>query len=162
MAFVEIRERRDEPACGRSAIVASSFAADAAEAVAAIEGLWVDLARDLGTSPGSDAFEWIAVTTPADDLTPPQRINYVAAALGSRRDDWPSDLLDITVEGGHYAVFAYQGPHDGLDEFYRQTYNDELPRLAFASRDGQHLERYLPSGNPDVAYAEAWIPVSLT
>jgi hypothetical protein len=144
MAFSDVRPREDHKAYGLSAVVASSFADDAAAQLRDGHRSTVGPTGrlQLGAHPGSDAYEWIAITTPADDSVPPLRINYVAAALDGGSNNWPDAFSsEFVVEGGHYAVFVYQGPHDGLDEFYRATYNDELPQLAMATRDGQHLER---------------------
>mgnify|MGYP006268390213 FL=1 len=146
-------------AIGVAGVVPSSFAPDAAEAVVAIEELWMKLCRHIDASPGDPRWDFVGITTPADEHVPPQRINYVAAVTSQSSLALPQGLDDFTINAGWYAVFNYLGPHDGLDEFYRVTYMEKLPALGLTTRDGQHLERYPSPSDAESISAEAWIPV---
>ena len=76
------------------------------------------------------------------------------------RGEYPNDQQLQDERGSMYAVFLYEGTHEGLDAFYQQVYNVELERHGLSTRDGQHLERYPTSADPERFVAQAWIPVT--
>ena len=119
----------------------------------------MQLCQHIGASPGDPAWDFVGITTPADDQVPPQQIHYVAAVTSQSAAALPSGLTDFTIDEGWYAVFEYEGPHEGLDEFYRATYIEQLPQLGLATRVGQHLERYPSRSTEFTTVAQAWIPV---
>jgi predicted transcriptional regulator YdeE len=144
---------------GASAVVPSSFASDASDAVATIEATWGRLFEAIGCTPDTCTCERIGITTPADDQVPPQRFTYVAAVVIDDESEIAPGLAEANIDAGLYAVFTYDGPHDGLDEFYRRTYMEDLAAAGWRTRDGQHLEKYLPSAQPEHIVSEAWIPI---
>lgn len=146
-------------AIGVAGTVPSSFSPDASSAVAQIESLWMQLCDFIGATPGDPAWDFVGITTPADDHVPPLQINYVAAVSSQSSATLPAGLDEFTIGEGWYAVFDYQGPHDGLDEFYRTTYMYQLPELGLKTRDGEHLERYPSPSTEGITVAHAWIPV---
>jgi predicted transcriptional regulator YdeE len=138
-------------------VVPSSFAPDHADAVPLIEALWVTLRGHLSES-GVDG-PFVGITGPADDVVPPLRITYAASIVVADDLPTPAGLEEGRITPGNYAVFTYEGPHDGLDEFYRVTYNEELPTRDLRTREGQHLEWYPVSERAATVRTEAWIPV---
>lgn len=165
-SFVDARYLTLNPlqAVGLSAIVPSSFAADADSATEQIERLWGQLFARLGVQPGSADWDFVGITTPADELVPPHRITYCAVVTEQSvsplpRDREAFDLEAFDLTGGPYVIFTYEGPHDGLDEFYREVYLETLPTLQLRTREGQHLERYPTPRSPETMRAQAWIPI---
>lgn len=147
-------------AIGVSGVVPSSFAPDASDSAVQIEALWGQLFSALGIQPGTPGWDFVGVTTPADDLVPPHRITYCAVVTELSTTPLPALLDEFVLDGGEYIVFGYEGPHDGLDTFYQETYMHRLPEFDVATREGQHLERYPAGGSADVMRAEAWIPIT--
>ncbi len=147
-------------AIGVSGVVPSSFSPDAAASTAEIEKLWGALFTALGTTPGSPEWTFVGITSPADELVPPHLITYVAAVLVDDAASNETGLEELVLAAGMYAVFLYEGTHEGLDAFYQQVYNVELERHGLSTRDGQHLERYPTSADPERFVAQAWIPVT--
>ena len=120
----------------------------------------MQLCQHIGAAPGDPAWDFVGITTPADDQVPPRQINYVAAVSSQSESALPNGLSEFTITEGWYAVFNYEGPHDGLDDFYRETYMERLPQLGLTTRDGEHLERYPSPSSQTVVVAQAWIPVN--
>ena len=143
-----------------SAVVPSSFATDATDAAPVISLLWQELCARLGTNFDSSDYEFVGVSTPADDLVPPHRITYVATALPTGDATDPGGLADFELEGGSYVVFPYRGPVSGLDDFYTAAYMREVPALGLSTRAGQHLEMYLAAVTESQIAIEAWIPIN--
>ena len=154
-----VTERAPQTGWSLSAVVPLSFAPDAAQAAAAIESLWQQLCDVLGTTLDSSDYEFVGVSTPADDLVPPHRISYAATALPRVASDAPDSLATFSLEGGPYVVFSYRGPLAGLDDFYNAAYMREMPALGLSSRDGQHLEKYVAAVTDSDIAIEAWIPI---
>ncbi len=155
--FLDVPQSR---AIGVSGVVPSSFSPNAAASTPEIEKLWGTLFTALGTTPGSPEWTFVGITSPADALIPPHLITYVAAVLVDEAFSNETGLQEIIIGAGRYAVFLYEGTHDGLDAFYQQVYNVELDKHGLSTRDGQHLERYPTADDPDVFVAEAWIPIN--
>ena len=158
LVIVEVPPQR---LAGVRGVVPSSFSEDATSADDLIQELWARLRDVLGAELVSSEPDFIGVTTPYDDHVPPKRIQFVAAI--SIPDSFPiqAELEEVALIGGTYAVFAYEGPGDGLDDFYRKTYLEELPASDWRSRDGQHLEKVLPGSTNHNFKVEAWVPVEL-
>ncbi|MEI6700951.1 MAG: GyrI-like domain-containing protein [Actinomycetota bacterium] len=147
-------------AIGVRGVVSSSFSPDAADSTVEIEKLWIALFTALGTTPGSPEWTFVGITSPADDLVPPHFITYAAAVLVDDAFSKETGLEEFSIGAGTYAVFLYEGTHEGLDAFYQQVYNVELDQHGLSTRDGEHLERYPTSNDSALFVAEAWIPVS--
>jgi|GEM_PF-5050321 len=60
----------------------------------------------------------------------------------------PSPLFGSELPEGRYAVFAYDGPIDQLDELYRDIYSLWFPQSGLAPGGHPPVERYLSRG-PD-------------
>ncbi len=154
-----IEERVACTAVGITATVPSSFAPDAADAAAVIAALWEMVTAALGTPGVTDDFEYIGITGPADDLVPPHRITYSASVTEHSAGPLPTTFDAFIIDGGRYAVFSFLGTVGEVDDFYRSAYDEGLRDLGCTTRDGQHLERMLPSEHPALLNLEAWIPI---
>uniref|UniRef100_A0A182SBB9 HTH araC/xylS-type domain-containing protein n=1 Tax=Anopheles maculatus TaxID=74869 RepID=A0A182SBB9_9DIPT len=53
----------------------------------------------------------------------------------------------ITLPGGEYAMFCYQGPSSGLQDFILMLYGTCLPALGLTRRKGHDIERFYPKGD---------------
>ncbi|WP_029684565.1 MDR efflux pump AcrAB transcriptional activator RobA [Tatumella saanichensis] len=76
-----------------------------------------------------------------------QEILYTTAVSDQ---DAPSSLQTaqkITLEGGDYVQFTYQGPKEKLQDFILVLYSTCMPTLGLTRRAGQDIERfYTPGG----------------
>ncbi|MGL9750771.1 MAG: MDR efflux pump AcrAB transcriptional activator RobA [Symbiopectobacterium sp.] len=69
----------------------------------------------------------------------------------------------ITLPGGEYALFVYEGPMDALQDFIISLYDTCLPTFKLTRRDGCDAERFIPNGMkedgpPKVIRCEYLIP----
>jgi len=154
-----IEERETSTAVGITATVPSSFAPDGANAAPVIAALWEMVTSVLGTQGVSAEREYVGITGPADDLVPPHRITYSATVTEHSAGPLPTTFDAFIIDGGRYAVFSFLGTVGEVDDFYRSTYDEGLRDLGCTTRDGQHLERMLPSEHPALLNLEAWIPI---
>ena len=92
----------------------------------------------------------------------------IAAPIVDRMQ--PSDDVNvITVYGGRYLVYRYQGPYEKLGEANAKVYGEMLPRSGEKVRLGngvmeqcQMFERYLndpETMQPEDLVTEIWIPI---
>lgn len=147
-------------AVGLEAIVPSSFAPDAGDSARLIAELWAELMTCLGATPDSTDWDFVGITTPADDVVPPQRIRYVAGVTTKSAAPLPTGLTAYTIGGGDYAVIRYSGPQSEVDDFYREVYLSELDKRNLSTRSGEHLERLLGAQTGEHIELEAWVPVN--
>ncbi|MCL2898823.1 MDR efflux pump AcrAB transcriptional activator RobA [Brenneria tiliae] len=74
----------------------------------------------------------------------------------------------ITLPGGEYALFIYEGPTDGLQDFIVTLYDTCLPTLKLVRRKEYDIERFHPTdeaketknGPPEIIRCEYLIPIS--
>lgn len=50
----------------------------------------------------------------------------------------------VTLEGGEYVMFFYEGPGTGVQEFILTVYGTCMPMLNLTRRKGQDIERFYP------------------
>jgi AraC family transcriptional activator of mar-sox-rob regulon len=55
----------------------------------------------------------------------------------------------VILQGGEYALFTYQGPVDGLQDFILTLYGTCLPSMKLTRRRGHDIERFFPKGGPN-------------
>lgn len=80
-----------------------------------------------------------------------------------------ADVGIITIHGGRYIVYSYQGPYEGLAEANARIYGELLPQSGEKIRTGdgvlehcQMFERYLndpETTSPEELQTEIWIPI---
>ncbi|MEL7628157.1 MDR efflux pump AcrAB transcriptional activator RobA [Pectobacterium aroidearum] len=73
----------------------------------------------------------------------------------------------ITLPGGDYAMFVYEGPKDGLQDFIITLYDTCLPTLQLTRRKGCDAERFHPNCDagseiPAIIRCEYLIPIQHT
>ncbi|HEJ7041103.1 TPA: MDR efflux pump AcrAB transcriptional activator RobA [Serratia liquefaciens] len=51
------------------------------------------------------------------------------------------------LQGGEYAMFSYEGPASGLQDFILTLYGTCLPALKLTRRKGHDIERFYPKGD---------------
>jgi len=54
------------------------------------------------------------------------------------------DSHPVSLEGGDYVQFDYEGPGTGLQEFILTIYGTCMPSLNLTRRKGQDIERFFP------------------
>lgn len=104
-------------------------------------------------------------TTPAAEC----RADVCIAAPVIDRMQSTTDVNIITVHGGRYLVYRYQGPYENLGEANAKVYGEMLPRSGEKIRMGdgvieqcQMFERYLndpENTRPEDLVTEIWIPI---
>ncbi|CAI1041329.1 Right origin-binding protein [Serratia grimesii] len=53
----------------------------------------------------------------------------------------------LVLQGGEYAMFSYEGPASGLQDFILTVYGTCLPALKLTRRKGHDIERFYPKGD---------------
>ncbi len=104
-------------------------------------------------------------TTPADEC----RTDVCIAAPIIEQMESTADVHTITIYGGRYLVYRYQGPYDKLGEVNAIVYGELLPNSGEKVRIGDGViehcnmfERYLndpESTAPENLLTEIWIPI---
>ena len=104
-------------------------------------------------------------TTPADEC----RTDVCIAASIIEQMKPTADVHIITIYGGRYLVYRYQGPYDKLGEVNAIVYGELLPNSGEKVRTGDGViehcnmfERYLndpESTAPENLLTEIWIPI---
>lgn len=103
-------------------------------------------------------------TTPADQC----RVDVCIAASIVASLSPSADVSIITVYGGKFLVYRYQGPYDRLGEVNAKVYGELLPKSGKAIRpcgiieQCQMFEKYLNDPEtvaPEDLITELWIPI---
>ena len=104
-------------------------------------------------------------TTPADNC----RADVCIAASVVEKMQPTSDVDIITIYGGRYLVYHYQGPYEILGEVNAKVYGELLPKSGEKIKLGngvlehcQMFERYLndpETTQPEDLVTEIWIPI---
>ncbi len=73
-----------------------------------------------------------------------QEVFYTTALTPEMANGHLQDAHPVTLEGGEYVMFTYDGPGDGLQEFILTVYGTCMPMLNLTRRKGQDIERFFP------------------
>ena len=106
---------------------------------------------------------------PATTLAAECRADVCIAASVVEKMQPTSDVNIITVYGGRYLVYRYQGPYEKLGEVNAKIYGELLPQSGEKVKQGdgviehcQMFERYLndpETTRPKNLVTEIWIPI---
>ncbi len=94
-----------------------------------------------------------------------QEVFYTTAILPEQANGCPHEAHPVTLEGGEYVQFSYEGPTSGIQDFILTLYGTCMPTLNLTRRHGQDIERFYPShkdkveANPQKLRCEYLIPV---
>ncbi|WP_058912161.1 MDR efflux pump AcrAB transcriptional activator RobA [Entomohabitans teleogrylli] len=94
-----------------------------------------------------------------------QEVFYTTALAPELANGHIPDAEAVTLEGGDYVQFNYEGPGTGLQEFILTIYGTCMPSLNLTRRRGQDIERFFPAENareqdrPMMVRCEYLIPV---
>ncbi len=120
--------------------------------------LWLEFIDHLVRNGVALDGELYGVSWPADELVPPQQINYFC---GLESADPLPFLETLQLDGGNYFVYHCDVPANALDSGFQDAYMRALPESGLRSRPGQHLEIYGDEYDPnsDRARFRILIPV---
>lgn len=90
-----------------------------------------------------------------------QEILYTTAIADNNFAQRLASVQSITLEGGDYVQFSYEGPKEGLQEFIIMLYSTCMPTLNLIRRAGQDVERFhIPNGvAPSTLRCDYLIPI---
>lgn len=94
-----------------------------------------------------------------------QEVFYTTAILPEQAQGCTREAQPVTLEGGEYVQFNYEGPTSGIQEFILTIYGTCMPTLNLTRRHGKDIERFYPSHkdraeeNPERLRCEYLIPV---
>ena len=72
-----------------------------------------------------------------------QEVFYTTALTPEMANGHLQNAHPVTLEGGDYVQFTYEGPGTGVQEFILTVYGTCMPALGLTRRRGQDIERYL-------------------
>lgn len=101
---------------------------------------------------------------PNKDKDDEQEILYTAALEPHDLPEGVAPGEPVTLPGGEYALFTYEGPTDELQDFIITLYDTCLPTLGLIVRRGFSVERFYTDGTekdapPEFIHCEYLIPV---
>jgi len=125
----------------------SSFNAEADSGAKFGDQLWQKFIQLVVSADLNPQRKMYGVSWPADNLTPPQLINYFVGFqdIGENYSDKFSNLI---LTGGNYFEFTYKGSPRDIDNGFIVAYTSALPKSGLKSREGQHLEIYSEDFDP--------------
>ncbi|MGX8941501.1 MDR efflux pump AcrAB transcriptional activator RobA [Symbiopectobacterium sp. Eva_TO] len=103
-------------------------------------------------------------TRPSKDKEDEHDVLYTTAVEPKHVSEGVHPGEPITLPGGEYALFVYEGPTDALQDFIISLYDTCLPTFELTRRDGCDAERFTPNGTkedgpPKVIRCEYLIPI---
>lgn len=81
---------------------------------------------------------------PSTEKDDEQEIFYTTALMTESVINELPDAYPVTLEGGEYVQFEYQGPISGFQDFILMLYGTCMPMLTLTRRQGQDIERFFP------------------
>lgn len=84
-------------------------------------------------------------TRPSPEKDDEQEVMYTTALSPELIDDHIQNCHPVTIEGGEYMQFTYEGLGTGLQEFIFFVYGTVMPALGLTRRRGVDIERYFPA-----------------
>jgi len=73
-----------------------------------------------------------------------QEVFYTTALPPELAENCLPNAHAVTLDGGDYVQFDYEGPGTGLQEFILTVYGTCMPSLNLTRRKGQDIERFFP------------------
>lgn len=104
-------------------------------------------------------------TRPSLEKDDEQEVFYTTALPQEHANGYVPSAQPVTLEGGEYVMFTYEGLGTGVQEFILKVYGTCMPMLNLTRRKGQDIERYYPAedaktgGRPINLRCEFLIPV---
>jgi len=75
-----------------------------------------------------------------------QEVLYTTALEPDQVPDKVQEGQPLVLPGGEFAMFSYEGPTEGLQDFILTVYGTCLPALQLTRRKGHDIERFYPKG----------------
>lgn len=104
-------------------------------------------------------------TRPSLEKDDEQEVFYTTALPQEHANGYVPSAQPVTLQGGEYVMFTYEGLGTGVQEFILTVYGTCMPMLTLPRRKGQDIERYYPAedaktgGRPINLRCEFLIPV---
>ncbi|PRD13421.1 MDR efflux pump AcrAB transcriptional activator RobA [Pantoea coffeiphila] len=105
---------------------------------------------------------------PSSEKDDEQEILYTTAVMPDQNTSQLQSAQPVTLEGGDYVQFTYEGSTSGLQEFVLLLYGTCMPLLHLTRRHGQDIERFYTHGGkkraepPTEIRCEYLIPIRRT
>ena len=120
----------------------------------------------LGNSPQLPAELYgLHETRPGSEKDDEQEVFYTTAVTPELANGHLQNAHPVTLDGGEYVMFTYEGPGNELQEFILTLYGTCMPMLDLKRRKGLDIERFFPQdearnqGQPIELRCEYLIPV---
>ncbi|MBV7405594.1 MDR efflux pump AcrAB transcriptional activator RobA [Enterobacter sp. ENT03] len=99
----------------------------------------------LGNSPQLPAELYgLHETRPGSEKDDEQEVFYTTAVTPEMANGHLQNAHPVTLEGGEYVMFTYEGPGNELQEFILTVYGTCMPMLDLKRRKGRDIERFFP------------------
>ncbi|WP_318364090.1 MDR efflux pump AcrAB transcriptional activator RobA [Enterobacter sp.] len=99
----------------------------------------------LGNSPQLPAELYgLHETRPGSEKDDEQEVFYTTAVTPEMANGHLQNAHPVTLEGGEYVMFTYEGPGNELQEFILTIYGTCMPMLDLTRRKGLDIERFFP------------------
>ena len=83
-------------------------------------------------------------THPSQEKDDEQEVFYTTALTPELANGHLHNAHPVTLEGGEYVMFTYEGLGTGLQEFILTVYGTCMPMLNLTRRKGLDIERFFP------------------
>src|SRR5690606_28195041 len=99
----------------------------------------------LGNSPQLPAELYgLHETRPGSEKDDEQEVFYTTAVTPELANGHLQNAHPVTLDGGEYVMFTYEGPGNELQEFILTLYGTCMPMLDLKRRKGLDIERFFP------------------
>lgn len=103
---------------------------------------WTDF---LGNSPSIPPILYgLHEPRPSQEKDDEQEVFYTTALTPEMASDHLSNAHPVTLDGGEYVMFTYEGLGTGVQDFILTLYGTCMPMLNLTRRKGQDIERFFP------------------
>ena len=102
---------------------------------------WREFLANCPTIP--PVFYGLNESRPSVEKDDEQEVFYTTALPEPLAEGCVEHAHPVTLEGGDYVQFTYEGPGTGVQEFILTVYGTCMPALGLTRRRGQDIERYL-------------------
>ncbi|WP_105624467.1 MDR efflux pump AcrAB transcriptional activator RobA [Cronobacter malonaticus] len=102
---------------------------------------WREFLANCPTIP--TVFYGLNESRPSVEKDDEQEVFYTTALPEPLAEGCVEHAHPVTLEGGDYVQFTYEGPGTGVQEFILTVYGTCMPALGLTRRRGQDIERYL-------------------
>lgn len=83
---------------------------------------------------------------PSQEKDDEQEVLYTTALEPDQVPDKVQEVQPLVLPGGEFAMFSYEGPIGGLQDFILTVYGTCLPELKLTRRKGHDIARFYPKG----------------